>query len=72
MNNECVIARHINGITLNGYEYVLEYTGEIKIFGNKECAIEFLKQQGFSEEDMEFILFFNYQKIQENVYEEVD
>lgn len=69
--DKCVIARHINGITLNDYEYLLEDTGEIKTFPKKEMAIEFLKQQGLAEEDIEYARFFNYQKLQNNIYEEV-
>ncbi len=37
-----VIGRPINGISLNGLEYLLDETGEYKQFGSKEEAKTFL------------------------------
>lgn len=48
-----VIARPINGISLNGLEYVLDENGEDKTFDTKEGAYEFLKSVGYDEDSME-------------------
>lgn len=49
----CVIARPINNITLNGLEFVLDEFGEVKRFQNKNEAVNFLKQNGVTEKDIE-------------------
>jgi hypothetical protein len=45
--------RHIEGISLNSLEYVLDGPdGEIKWFENKEAAAEFLKTAGAGDDDI--------------------
>lgn len=44
------IARPINGISLNGNEYVLDDDNEIKLFESRQLALDFL---GMSEADLE-------------------
>ena len=39
-----VIARHQEGISLNGYEYVLNEDNEVIYFETDEQAVEFLNQ----------------------------
>jgi len=58
------IGRHMNGITLNPLEYVLEYTGEIKEFETEQDAKDFLIRQGCSQEDIETFTYeeVNYDK----------
>jgi len=44
------VGRHINGITLNGYEYLLtEEDGDIMLFDSEEQAKQFLLKQGETE-----------------------
>jgi hypothetical protein len=50
--------RHIEGISLNSLEYVLDGPdGEIKWFENKEAAVGFLKAQGFNDDDIYWYRF---------------
>ncbi len=53
----CVIARPINNISLNGLEFVLDEFGEVKRFQNKDEAVEFLKEQGLNQEDIDSLEF---------------
>jgi hypothetical protein len=42
MNKKCVVARNINGIALNSFEYLLDDDGEIKVFDDIGQALSFL------------------------------
>lgn len=37
-----VIARHINGITINPYEYILDDDGKMLLFNDTQECIDFL------------------------------
>ena len=54
-----IIGRAINGISLNGLEYLLEGgpDGEIQVFESQEAAEAFLVEQGATEEDLEYFVF---------------
>ena len=52
-----IVGRHINGITLNDLEYLLDEDGDVMEFDNKEEAVEFLKNAGFSDDDIEWFVF---------------
>jgi len=39
------IARHINGITINPYEYILNDDGDVITFNTKDECIQFLDEQ---------------------------
>ena len=52
-----VVGRHINGITINPLEYLLDEEGEPLVFENEEKAKEFLTEKGFTEEDMHWMIF---------------
>lgn len=68
----CVIARHIEGITLNDYEFVLDEQGEVKVFSCKCKALAYLKDNGATDEDIYYLRFFNAEKLlSEDIYEEV-
>lgn len=48
-----IVARQINGISLNGPEYLLDDNGEILRFENKDRAIAYLKKiAGMSAEEI--------------------
>ncbi|MDR1174562.1 MAG: hypothetical protein LBK83_03700 [Treponema sp.] len=52
------VGRHIEGISLNPLEYILDGPdGEIKWFENKEAAVVFLKAQGLSDDDIYWYRF---------------
>ena len=54
-----VIARHINGIVLNDYEFVLDSKGDHMQFPSKAHAVQFLKYNGYDDDDLEYIVFIN-------------
>lgn len=47
------IGRPIEGIALNGNEYVLDGDGELMTFDSEEDALDFLKACGFTDNDIE-------------------
>lgn len=59
----CVIARHINGISLNGYEYVLDDEGKIMKFVDKKQAVRFLINNGATDEEIHYLRFLDYEKL---------
>jgi hypothetical protein len=71
MNKKCVVARNINGIALNSFEYLLDDDGEIKVFDDIGQALSFLKDAGATDEDVYFYQFFNYDKLENGEFEEV-
>ena len=52
-----VVGRHVNGITINPLEYLLDDEGDLMTFESEEKAKEFLAEKGFSEEDMYWMVF---------------
>ena len=55
------ISRAIEGISINGKEYLLDNDGNVLNFQNEENAILFLKENGFekfSNEDFQNSFFF--------------
>lgn len=47
------IGRPIEGVTLNGNEYVLDGDGELMTFDSEDDALGFLKANGFTGGDIE-------------------
>lgn len=47
------IGRPIEGVTINGNEYVLDGDGELMTFDSTDDALGFLKANGFTENDIE-------------------
>ena len=52
-----IVGRHINGITLNDIEYLLDEHGEIIHFFNENAAKAFLHEKGYSDEEMYWLVF---------------
>lgn len=52
-----IVGRHINGITLNDIEYLLDEHGEIMYFSNENVAKAFLYEKGYSDEEMYYLVF---------------
>lgn len=52
-----VVGRHINGITLNKLEYLLDDDGNELIFENEELAKVCLRENGCAEKDLEWFVF---------------
>lgn len=56
--SKIIIGRHINGITLNDYEYLLDgASGDIVEFESDESAKAFLRENGFTDDDMYYMVF---------------
>ena len=47
------IGRPIEGVTINGNEYVLDDDGELMTFDSEEDALDFLKACGLTDDDIE-------------------
>jgi hypothetical protein len=52
-----IVGRHINGITLNDLEYLLDYKGNIMEFESEEDAKKFLVNAGCTEDEMYYFVF---------------
>ena len=52
-----VVGRPINGITINGLEYILDDNGDVMEFDSEEEAVKFLTDHGVSSEEMEYLVF---------------
>lgn len=52
-----VVGRHIEGITLNQLEYLLDEEGELMTFVSEKKAKKFLKEEGFSDDDIYWMVF---------------
>lgn len=53
-----IVGRPINGISLNGLEYILDDEGEIRYFDSVEEAKALLREHGYSEDDFDDYLVF--------------
>ena len=52
-----IVGRHINGITLNDYEWLLDNDGKEMVFKNQAEAEAFLLKNGFTQKDLEWMIF---------------
>ena len=52
-----IVARHINGITLNDYEYLLDEDGDVMEFDGETEAKDFLKSHGATDDDIDYLVF---------------
>lgn len=52
-----VVGRHIDGITLNPLEYLLDDEGDLMTFDSEEQAKLYLKSQGFSDDEIYWMVF---------------
>lgn len=51
--NKAIVARPVNGITINGeLEFLLDDSGDIKVFGSPEEAKSFLITSGVDSEEL--------------------
>ena len=52
-----IIGSHINGITINPLEYILDEDDDVMEFNSKEEAISFLKDHGATEDEIYYYVF---------------
>jgi hypothetical protein len=63
------VQRHINGIALNGTEFLLDDKGKLMVFGSIQKAKKFLQENGFgnyTEDDMEHNFIFSKVRVIED------
>ncbi len=53
-----IVGRHINGITLNGYEYIMDDDNFLIGFYSEKSARDYLHRHGISDKDIEYLEFF--------------
>lgn len=51
------VGRPINGISINGLEYLLDDDGNIRLFSNENEAKDWLTSQGFSMDEIDWMIF---------------
>jgi hypothetical protein len=52
-----IVGRHINGITINPLEYLLDESDEVMKFISEDAAKEFLKGKGFTDDEFRSLIF---------------
>ena len=57
MSKAVIVGRPINGISLNGLEWLLNDDGTQMIFENSAEADAFLRKNGFTDEDLDCLVF---------------
>jgi hypothetical protein len=66
------IGRHINGITINPLEYVLEDDGRYRLFEDVEAAKSFLLEAGIPSEEVEEYTYKSTLEMEwDDLYEEI-
>ena len=55
--SKVIAGRSINGITINGLEWLLTDDGDVMIFDSEEQATEFLKDHGVTDDTLESVVF---------------
>lgn len=62
MNEHTImVGRAINGISINGREFLLKDDGDIMEFPSVDAAKDFLIKKGYSPEEIEELAFINFQ-----------
>lgn len=64
-NKSVCIGRHINGITINPLEFILDDDGNERVFDNEETAKAWLVEMGFSDEEIYWLKFIPYDEMRE-------
>ena len=52
MANKFIVGRAINGVTINGNEYLLDQRDEPMLFESENDAVHFLQAHGCTEEEI--------------------
>ena len=53
MGKKYTIARAVDGISLNGKEYVMTDEGDIMLFSSEKKAYAFLEKHGYAKEEID-------------------
>ena len=57
MSKAVIVGRFINGIVLNPVEWLLDEDDCVRIFDDMDVAKQFLRENGFTDDDMEGLVF---------------
>lgn len=60
MSKAVIVGRPINGISINGLEYLLDNEDQTMIFENEDAAKDYLRQHNFTEEEIEEAVVFKH------------
>ena len=52
VQKQFIIGRPINGVSINGLEYLLDESNEVMLFNTSDDAVTFLQNEGFSGEEI--------------------
>ena len=52
-----IVGRHINGITINPLEYLLDEKDEVMEFTSEDAAKTFLKEKGHTDDYIDGLIF---------------
>jgi hypothetical protein len=62
-----IVGSPINGISINGLEYLLDEHDEVREFVDKNDAVQFLKENGLSAKDMRDFIFEEMEGVKEKM-----
>ena len=52
-----IVGKHINGITINPLEYLLDETGDVLEFDDESTAREYLRDKGLTDDELDSLVF---------------
>lgn len=55
--SKIIVGRHIDGITINPLEYLLDDNGKPMVFESEERAKEFLRTHSVPDEEIQWMVF---------------
>lgn len=55
--SKIIVGRHIDGITINPLEYLLDDNGKPMVFESEEKAKEFLRTHNVPDEEIQWMVF---------------
>lgn len=64
-----IIGRHINGITINPLEYLLDDQGNEMQFESEEKAKDFLKEHGYTDDEIYWFTFVDLDELEAQYFE---
>lgn len=59
-NHGIIIGRYINGISINGLEYMNDNSGEVVHFKSLDCAKQFLRDHGVEEDELDDLFDYRF------------
>ena len=63
-----IVGKHINDVSINPLEYVLDVNGNVMQFPDEESAKSFMKDNGFTDDDVYWFVFETVDDMSEAIY----